>query len=289
MSSYQHKSGAQKRREKQKRKEETSRGVRTLFDVWKGEGSSEVEETPVEPELQEAEERIVTRQNSAGQSLCLETADDEISLEPMLQPSTQQDVRTVEYIKPRNAGFDIGMSPATPASNEIEEMVRQGHLPHPKQFPYDIDGKSFPCSVLNVKKLNGELTPRRWFVFSAAKNAFFCLPCRLFSYTVQHPSQSTLASASGWGTENKWRKLFDRLPEHEQSVAHKKCYTSWRELERRLGADAGINNLLDRSILSEPNKWKMLLTRILNVIVFLGERGLAFRGTSQRCRRCPQW
>ena len=26
----------------------------------------------------------------------------------------------------------------------------------------------------------------------------------------------------------------------------------------------------------------MLLTRILNVIVFLGERGLAFRGTSQR-------
>ena len=26
----------------------------------------------------------------------------------------------------------------------------------------------------------------------------------------------------------------------------------------------------------------MLLTKILNVIVFLGERGLAFRGTSQR-------
>lgn len=58
MSSYQHKSGAQKRQEKKKREKETSRGVRTLFDVWKGEGSSEVEETTVE--LGEAEEQIVT-------------------------------------------------------------------------------------------------------------------------------------------------------------------------------------------------------------------------------------
>ena len=159
------------------------------------------------------------------------------------------------------------MSPLSPAS---------------KQFPCDTDGKPFPCSILNVKKLNGELTPRRWLVFSAMKNALFCLPCRLFSYTVQHPSQSTLASTSGWGTENKWRKLFHRLPEHEQSVAHKKCYISWRELERRIAADAGISDLLDKSILSEANKWKMLLTKILNVIVFLGERGLASRGTSQR-------
>ena len=126
-------------------------------------------------------------------------------------------------------------------------MLRQGHLPHPKQFPCDTDGKPFPCSVLNVKKLNGELTPRRWRVFSPMKNELFCLLCRLFSYTVQHPSQSTLASTSGWGTENKWRKLFDRLPEHEQSVAHKKCYISWRELERRIAADAGISDLLDKT------------------------------------------
>ena len=167
-------------------------------------------------------------------------------------------------------------------------MLRQGHLPHPKQFPCDTDGKPFPCSVLNVKKLNGELAPRRWLVFSPMKNALFCLPCRLFSYTVQHPSQSTLASTSGWGTENKWRKLFDRLPEHEQSVAHKKCYISWRELERRIAADAGISDLLDKSILSEANKWKMLLTRILNVIVFLGERS-RFSWNFSEDRRCPQW
>ena len=120
------------------------------------------------------------------------------------------------------------------------------------------------------------------------KNALFCLPCRLFSYTVQHPSQSTLASTSGWGTENKWRKLFHRLPEHEQSVAHKKCYISWRELERRIAADAGISDLLDKSILSEANKWKMLLTRILNVIVFLGERS-RFSWNFSEDRRCPQW
>ena len=177
-----------KKDEKEKREKETSRAVHTVFDVWKGEGSSEVEGTTVE--LGEAEEQIVTRQNSE-QSLSLETAvdqgflenqadnADELNKEPILQPSDQLNVRPVEYIKPGNVGFDIGMSPLSPVSKEIEEMVTQGHLPHPKQFPCDTDGKPFPCSVFNDKKLNGELTPRRWLVFSRMKNALFCLPCRL--------------------------------------------------------------------------------------------------------------
>ena len=125
MSSYQHKSCAQKRREKEKREKETSRGVRTLFDVWEGKGSSEVEGTTVQ--LGETEEQIVTRQNSE-QSLSLETAADqgflenqadnadELNKEPILQPSDQLNVRPVEYIKPGNLEFDIGMSPLPPAS-----------------------------------------------------------------------------------------------------------------------------------------------------------------------------
>ena len=96
----------------------------------------------------------------------LENEADESHEEPILQPSTQKEVRlrTVGSTKPKNVGFDIGMSSLSPTSKEIEEMVRQGHLPHPKEFPCDIDGKHFPSSILNAKKLNGELTPRRWLV-----------------------------------------------------------------------------------------------------------------------------
>ena len=107
MSCFQHKSGAQIRREKKKREKETSCGVRTLLDVWKGEGSSEVQGTTVE--FGEAGGQIVTRQDSE-QSPSLETAADqgflesqadnadELNKEPILQPSDQLNVRPVEYI-----------------------------------------------------------------------------------------------------------------------------------------------------------------------------------------------
>ncbi|XP_037775590.1 uncharacterized protein LOC119572557 [Penaeus monodon] len=40
--------------------------------------------------------------------------------------------------------------------------------------------------------------------------------------------------------------------------------------------------LHDDRILSEAHKWKQILARIIHVVVFLGERGLYFRGSSQR-------
>ena len=79
-----------------------------------------------------------------------------------------------------------------------------------------------------------------------------------------------------------WRKLFDRLPEQEYSTAHKKCYLAWREVERRLEHPFGVDMLTNERVLSEGQKWKKILTRIIDVVVFLGERGLPFRGSLQR-------
>ena len=70
----------------------------------------------------------------------------------------------------------------------------------------------------------------------------------------QGSSQSILASANGWSTEQKWRKLFDRLPEHEHSTARKKCYLAWREVERCLEEPSGVDMLTDERILSEAQK-----------------------------------
>ena len=93
-----------------------------MFDVWKGKGSSSTE----------------TTNDQSEHSLSLETTEDQAFLEneadgsheePIRQPSTQQEVRlrTVGSIKPKNDGFDIGMSSLSPTSKEVEEMVRQGH------------------------------------------------------------------------------------------------------------------------------------------------------------------
>ena len=94
--------------------------------------------------------------------------------------------------------------------------------------------------------------------------------------------QSSFSSRDGWGTEKKWKKLWDRIPDHAKSDAHKNCYLLWRELQRRLENDAGINVIIEENVSSEAEKWKKLLSRIIDVVIFLGQRGLAFRGSSLR-------
>ena len=54
-----------------------------------------------------------------------------------------------------------------------------------------------------------------------------------------------------------------------------------RSRERELKRDSGIDNLIEASIATEANKWYNVLQCIINVILFLGERGLALHGTSQ--------
>ena len=127
---------------------------------------------------------------------------------------------------------------------------------------------------------------RDWLVWSQLKQALYCFPCRLFwndvCCNISTSSKSALASPDGWSAAGKWGKLYNRIPEHEKSNGHRGCYLAWRELERRLSSDRGVDNLLEASIETESVKWYNIMKRIIDVILFLGERGLAFRGSSQR-------
>jgi len=54
----------------------------------------------------------------------------------------------------------------------------------------------------------------------------------------------------------------------------------WHEVETRIKNDSSIDKLVCKQIAHEAQKWKDILTRILDTILFLGERGLALRGES---------
>ena len=95
-------------------------------------------------------------------------------------------------------------------------------------------------------------------------------------------NHSLLASSTGYSKDNKWKKLYDRIPEHQESISHKKLYVAWRNFRKVIGCSATISVQLNRSIENETAIWKALLHRFLQVVLFLGERGLAFRGDSQR-------
>ena len=117
-------------------------------------------------------------------------------------------------------------------------------------------------------------------LYSPSREALYCLPCRLFSHVGKKPTQSALIS--GWDKNTKWKKLWERLPIHERSPVHKDCYMSWRELQTRLNFNAGVDKMVEEGILSEIEQWKRLLRRILDVTMFLRERGLVIRGSSLR-------
>ena len=69
---------------------------------------------------------------------------------------------------------------------------------------------------------NGERENRTWVVFSEKELAIFCLPCVLFSSSIEAKSvgqsQSALASNKGWETDKKWKNLYIRIPEHEMKI-----------------------------------------------------------------------
>ncbi|XP_065671742.1 uncharacterized protein LOC136089618 [Hydra vulgaris] len=187
--------------------------------------------------------------------------------------------------------LDIGnLLSEIPSQSEIEKYVTNDHVDFPNILPKDINNQAFPQTILNFKNFNGEVHKRDWLVWSQHKQALFCFPCRLFSGNISKSSvternlssRSVLASPDGYTATDKWRKLCNRIPEHERSNVHRDCYLAWRELERRFLFGKGIETYLESSIKLQSTKWSNILKRILDVFLFLGERGLAFRESSQR-------
>ena len=173
--------------------------------------------------------------------------------------------------------YDIGnIIHETPISVEVEMAVRSGPTTHPTHFPKDIKNCSFPMYILQCRQKNGDVTCRDWLVWSESKEALFCFPCRLFG------CPGRLSSLNGWSRTFGWKKLYDRVPEHELSIIHRQNYLKWRELELCLTGEKSVDSQIEKQIQSRMQTWRDILKRIIDVILFLSERSLAFRGTSQR-------
>ena len=125
-----------------------------------------------------------------------------------------------------------------------------------------------------------------WLMWSDENEALFCFPCRLFGSKINISSKSLLASKDGWPKSKGWKKLYNRIPEHQNSSTRSACYVKWRMLQFNQKQAVGINDQLQSDMLSNIAKWTAIFKRILHVVLFLAERGLAFRGDSDRIGGC---
>ena len=146
------------------------------------------------------------------------------------------------------AGVDIGIfiKGEVPTREEVEEAVRRCSKRLPLQFPNDSSNRVFPNTILCYKLPNGEDIHRYWLVWSESKQALFCFRCRLFTPS-SNMNHSLLASSTGYSKDNKWKKLYDRIPEHQESISHKKCYVAWRNFQKVIGCSATISVEVSRT------------------------------------------
>ena len=112
---------------------------------------------------------------------------------------------------------------------------------------------------------------RTWVCYSHSSKAIYCFHCKLFC-----PKNSSPFVSSGFGD---WKNAAARLRKHEQSTAHRESVLKVFELAKEKSRiDAG----LVAQYKSESQYWISILERIVEVIRFLAERGLAFLGHDEK-------
>ena len=140
MSSYKHKSGAHKMSEKEQRDQEAKKISRTIFQ-------DEVKKATEEGRQKERTEDAHRSHQCDPEVQALDARSDleaEVDTEGNVAPNDATKLST----------FDIGTSCGSPTTNQLENIIRAGPSPFPKQFPRDAAGHPFPdfCSTLQLRK-----------------------------------------------------------------------------------------------------------------------------------------
>ncbi|KAJ1101702.1 hypothetical protein NDU88_006767 [Pleurodeles waltl] len=173
---------------------------------------------------------------------------------------------------------DIGYWPETMDETLKTELVRRGTEELQNKdawFPRDSNGRSFSKDWFYIHLENGETMLRTWLVFSPVNNAAYCFPCMLFQ---KAKGKSSFGKSSGF---NAWRKLSPRLLEHERSSYHLSAFTMWKELEMRLHKQETIDAAAQLAQQRSFEKWKAILVRILDCVLYLARQTLPLRGHSE--------
>ncbi len=128
---------------------------------------------------------------------------------------------------------DPGLWPERLTDHEREVIVRKlataSQIDLVIVMPKDSEGKKFPEYLQFSKSANGrEKQKRDWLTYSPSMDALYCVPCMLFSHDdLRKASTSALNTKEGYKTADlKWRRMYDKFPDHEASKAHKHATSS---------------------------------------------------------------
>jgi hypothetical protein len=114
----------------------------------------------------------------------------------------------------------------------------------------------------------GQLIERNWLCYSPSQAKLFCFHCRLMTNAEQFGKTGCA----------DWRHITMLLNRHESSSSHKDAVIAYR---LRVCTQGRVDVELVKEINVREKYWYSVLERISEVIRFLAERGLAFRGHNE--------
>ncbi|KAK9664822.1 hypothetical protein RND81_14G071000 [Saponaria officinalis] len=142
-------------------------------------------------------------------------------------------------------------------------------------FPLDDNNRNFKYAYFSRKMNNGESKDRKWLVYSKHVDKVFCFCCKLFKCIT---NKSLLANDGLCD----WKRINDRLKQHESSTEHMNNMFTWHELRVRLDKCETIDKNLQETIMKEKNRWRQVLLRIFSAVKCLATHNLAFRGSNEK-------
>lgn len=116
---------------------------------------------------------------------------------------------------------------------------------------------------------NGEVVKRSWLCFSPADGRVYCFFCKLMAVS------STQLTENGYCD---WKHASSRLCEHEISKDHLDAVVRVARRAKELGS---IDRELAQQLNCEESYWRNVLKRLVSVIKFACERGLALHGGNE--------
>ncbi|XP_062020802.1 uncharacterized protein LOC133737211 [Rosa rugosa] len=110
-------------------------------------------------------------------------------------------------------------------------------------FPKDNLNRGSSLDYFSQKMSNGELSDRKWLVYSKDLDKVFCFCCKVVR---KAHSRSQLANEG----INDWKHLGDKLKQHEKSREHLSNLRAWNELRVRLST----NQTIDKELQEQSRK-----------------------------------
>ena len=184
-------------------------------------------------------------------------------------------------------GNDIGLWPPIISDQMREYWLKMGvsTLQHcdeslfsahsAQQNRNDVSGSRMcTLSLFRRRNHNGEVITRTWLCFSPSNGRVYCFTCRLMKLDTEI-SESSQLSFHGF---YDWKHAHFRLNKHERSMGHMKATLA---SSRRLKAIGRIDEELTQQAEHQEQYWQSVLKRVVSVIIFIAEHGLAFWGDNQ--------